>query len=80
MLYPLMLRQVKIRTRAAITHTALVGRIAATISPAPNAIGVIQDLHLLIIITLYILRAKAHDVTEILKNTDLTDIIVAVIS
>lgn len=45
-----------IRTIAAITHTALVGRIAAVISPAPNAIGAIQDLHLLIFITLYILR------------------------
>ena len=56
MLYPLMLRQVNINTRAAITHTAFVGRIAAVIRPAPNAIGVIQDLHLLIVITLYILR------------------------
>lgn len=80
MLYPLMLRQVKIKTSAAITHTAFAGRIAAAISPAPNAIGVIQDLHLLIIITLYILRTVMQDVTEILKNADLADIIGSVIT
>lgn len=51
-------------TRAAITHTALVGRIAAVINPAPKAIGAKQDLHLLIFITLYILRSFEKDVTE----------------
>lgn len=51
-----MVRQVMMRTSAAITQTAFVGRHAATISPAPNAIGPIQDLHFLILITLYILR------------------------
>jgi len=42
---------VKIRTIAAITHTALVGRIDATINPAPNAIGTPQLLHRFMIIT-----------------------------
>ncbi len=70
----------KIKTSAAITHTALVGRMDATISPAPNAIGVIQDLHLLILITLYILRRKSADVTELLKKTAAADIMDAVIA
>ena len=52
----------------------------ATISPAPNAIGVIQDLHLLILITLYILRRKSADVTELLKKTAAADIMDAVIA
>lgn len=43
--------QVMIRTIAAITHTAFVGRIDATINPAEKAIGVEQLLHLLMIIT-----------------------------
>ena len=43
--------QVTISTIAAITHTALVGRIDATISPAPKAIGTPQLLHRFIIIT-----------------------------
>ena len=67
MLYLLMDKQVKMRTTAAITHTAFVGRIAAVISPAPNAIGAIQDLHLLMFITLYILRGRRQDVTAVLK-------------
>lgn len=67
MLYLLMDKQVKMRTIAAITHTAFVGRIAAVISPAPNAIGAIQDLHLLMFITLYILRGRRQDVTAVLK-------------
>ena len=74
-----MKRQVKIRTRAAITHTAFVGRIAAVISPAPNAIGARHDLHLLIIITLYILRRIALDVTKILKSALDTCIMISVI-
>lgn len=67
MLYLLMDKQVKMRTSAAITHTAFVGRIAAVISPAPNATGAIQDLHLLMFITLYILRCRRQDVTAVLK-------------
>lgn len=78
MLYPLIERQVKIRTSAAMTHTAFAGSIAAAISPAAKAIGVIQDLHLLIFITLYILRRSHRDVTDILKKSMTTDIITAV--
>lgn len=74
MLYPLVERQVMIRTSAAITQTALVGRHAAVISPAPNAIGAAQDLHLLIFITLYILRILARDVTDVLKMRRIADI------
>jgi len=80
MLYPLIERQVKIKTSAAITHTAFVGRHAAVISPAPNAIGAKQDLHLLIIITLYILRSYHTDVIIILKNASAADIMEAVIT
>lgn len=69
-----MIRQVKIRTRAAITHTAFAGSSAAVIRPAPNAIGAKQDLHLLIIITLYILRARYAGVTDILKKISDTGI------
>ena len=43
--------QVKIRTSAAITHTALVGSSDATNSPAENAIGIEQLLHRLMILT-----------------------------
>lgn len=68
MLYPLTVRQVKMRTSAAITHTAFVGRIAAVIKPAPKAIGTAQDLHFLIFITLYILRIRITDVTDIEKS------------
>ena len=67
MLYPLTVRQVTMRTSAAMTHTAFVGRIAATIKPAPNAIGAAQDLHFLIFI-LYILRKHITDVTDIEKS------------
>ena len=49
--YLLILRQVKMSTSAAITHTAFVGSTAAVISPAPNAITVPQLLHRLITIT-----------------------------
>ena len=49
--YLLILRQVMMSTSAAITHTAFVGRTAAVINPAPNAITVVQLLHRLITIT-----------------------------
>ena len=68
------------RTSAAMTHTAFVGKTAAVISPAPNAIGAIQDLHLLMFITLYILRNARADVTEILKKPATADIIGSVIA
>lgn len=61
--YLLSLRQVMIRTRAAMTHTALVGSIAATMSPDPKAMGPRQLLHLLIVITLYILLIEKENVT-----------------
>ncbi len=47
----LLVIQVMISTIAAITHTAFVGKIDATINPAENAIGTLQLLHFLIIIT-----------------------------
>ena len=43
--------QVTISTIAAITHTALVGSSDATSSPAEKAIGKLQLLHCLMIIT-----------------------------
>lgn len=43
--------QVTISTIAAITHTAFVGNIDATISPAEKAIGTPQLLHRLMIFT-----------------------------
>lgn len=61
--YLLTLRQVQMSTQAATTHTALVGRIEAAISPAPKAIAVAQLLHRLIFITLYILRSRGKNVT-----------------
>lgn len=44
-------KHVMMSTSAAITHTALVGSIDATISPAPNASGIRHDLHMVILIT-----------------------------
>ena len=61
--YLLTLTQVKIRTIAAITHTALTGRHDATINPAPNAIAVEQLLQRFMIITLYILLSVKKNVT-----------------
>ena len=43
--------QVTIRTTAAITHTAFAGKSAAVSNPAAKAIGTLQLLHLLMIIT-----------------------------
>lgn len=53
--YLLTLIQVMISTTAAITHTALVGRTEATISPAENVIAPLQRLHRFMIITSLIL-------------------------
>ena len=61
--YLLTLRQVQMSTHAATTHTAFVGRIEATRSPAPKVIAAVQLLHLLIFITLYILRCIIKNVT-----------------
>ena len=61
--YLLIETQVMMRTSAAITHTALVGRIEATINPAPKAIGAAQLLQRFIDITLYILRKGQKNVT-----------------
>ena len=52
--------QVMIRTTAAIMHTALAGNNDATSSPAENAIGTLQPLHLCMMITsLHITRARS---------------------
>lgn len=50
-------------TIAAITHTAFVGRIDATISPAAKDIDTVHRLHRLIFITLNILLRIGKNVT-----------------
>lgn len=50
-------------TTAAITHTALAGRIEAAINPPAKAIGAVHRLHRLIFITLNIILKYAKNVT-----------------